>query len=136
MKPAKLSFGEVVSAGSLGDSTDDAAGDKSPGAAGVLKAARLRAEQKVDSGFRKIKGLPTMDSPEQVARSSSNVADNERRLTDLFGEKSPGAPPGSPRSPASSKPYSPSCDARLQTRTSFGRPAVRFAGPPKASLDV
>ena len=117
-----------ITAGSLAD-TDEAVGDK--GAARILKAARLRAEHNVEAAKRKIQGLPEMDSPEQLSRSRSSVAENERRLTELFGEKTPGAPPGSPRSPASSKPYSPS--SSLQTRNSFGRPAVRFAFP---KLDV
>ena len=76
----------------------------------------------------KVKGLPEMDSPAQLSRSSSNVAENQRRLEELFGEQAPGARPGTP---ASSKPYSPS--SPLQPRkNSFGRPAVRFAAPAAA----
>ena len=46
---------------------------------------------------------------------------------ELFGEKAPGAGPGTP---ASSKPYSPS--SPQPRKNSFGRPAVRFAAPAAA----
>lgn len=107
------------------------ADEEGSGAQRILKAARLKAEQKVEAAKRKVMGLPEMDSPAQLSRSSSNVAENQRRLEELFGEKAPGARPSTPRSPASSKPYSPA--SPLQPRkNSFGRPAVRFADPAAA----
>ena len=112
-----------ITAGSLADADEEG---RDSGTQRILKAARMKAEQKVEAAKRKVKGLPEMDSPEQLSRSSSNVAENQRRLEELFGEKASGAP----RSPASSKPYSPS--SPLQPRNSFGRPAVRFASPAAA----
>ena len=110
-----------ITAGSLADADEDG---RDSGAQRILKAARQKAEH----AKRKVKGLPEMDSPAQLSRSSSNVAENQRRLEELFGEQAPGARPGTP---ASSKPYSPS--SPLQPRkNSFGRPAVRFAAPAAA----
>ena len=110
-----------ITAGSLADGDEDG---RDSGAQRILKAARQKAEH----AKRKVKGLPEMDSPAQLSRSSSNVAENQRRLEELFGETAPGARPGTP---ASSKPYSPS--SPLQPRkNSFGRPAVRFAAPAAA----
>ena len=109
-----------ITAGSLADGDEDG---RDSGAQRILKAARQKAEH----AKRKVKGLPEMDSPAQLSRSSSNVAENQRRLVELFGEKAPGARPGTP---ASSKPYSPS--SPQPRKNSLGRPAVRFAAPAAA----